>query len=261
MAEGERGEGIRDVVLFADTFNRYFEPENLEAAVEVLGRLGYRVAELLPAPGDGGRPLCCGRTFLSAGLVEEARAEARRLLVAAQPHVARGVPIVGLEPSCLLTLRDEFVSMLPGAETARLAAHALLFEEFLAGEAAAGRIPAQVAAWDGAVLLHGHCHQKAFGAMDAVRGALALVRGLRVDTVESSCCDMAGAFRYAADTYDVSTAMGELSLFPACRSAPPDAVIAADGFSCRHQIEHGSGRPARHVARVLRDAMAGVARD
>jgi FAD/FMN-containing dehydrogenase/Fe-S oxidoreductase len=256
-----REEGMREVALFADTFNRYFEPENLEAAVEVLGRLGYRVAELRPAPGDGDRPLCCGRTFLSAGLVEEARAEARRLLVAVRPHVERGVPIVGLEPSCLLTLRDEFVSMLPGGETARLAAGALLFEEFLAGEAATGGIPAQVAAWDGAVLLHGHCHQKAFGAMDAVRGALALVRGLRVHTVESSCCGMAGAFGYAADTYEVSTAMGELSLFPACRSAPPGAVIAADGFSCRHQIEHGSGRPAQHVARVLRDAMAGVARD
>jgi FAD/FMN-containing dehydrogenase/Fe-S oxidoreductase len=253
--------GGREVALFADTFNRYFEPENLDAAAEVLGRLGYRVAELQPAPGDGGRPLCCGRTFLSAGLVEEARAEARRFLAAARPHVERGVPVVGLEPSCLLTLRDEFVSMLPGGETARLAAGALLFEEFLAGESAAGRIPAQIAAWDGTVLLHGHCHQKAFGAMDAVRGALALVRGLRVDTVESSCCGMAGAFGYADDTYEVSTAMGELSLLPACRSAPPGAVIAADGFSCRHQIEHGSGRPARHVARVLRDAMTGVARD
>jgi FAD/FMN-containing dehydrogenase/Fe-S oxidoreductase len=257
----EQGQETREVALFADTFNRYFEPENLEAAVEVLSRLGYRVTELRPAPGDGSRPLCCGRTFLSAGLVEEARAEARRLFVAARPHVERGVAIVGLEPSCLLTLRDEFLSMLPGAEAARLAGRALLFEEFLVGEAAAGRIPAQIATWDRAVLLHGHCHQKAFGVMDAVRGALALVRGLRVDTVESSCCGMAGAFGYAADTYEVSTAMGELSLFPACRSAPPDAVIAADGFSCRHQIEHGSGRPARHVARVLRDAMAGVAQD
>ena len=211
----------REVALLADTFNRDFEPENLEAAVAVLGGLGYRVTELRALPGDGARPLCCGRTFLSAGLVEEARAEARRLLAAAAPSLARGVPIVGLEPSCLLTLRDELHAMLPGAESERLASRALLFEEFLAGEAAAGRIPSRIAERDGRVLLHGHCHQKAFGAMDAVRGALALVGGLRVETVESSCCGMAGAFGYGAETYDVSMAMGELSLLPAVRAAAP----------------------------------------
>src|SRR5262249_35430779 len=155
--------------------------------------------------------------------------------------VARGVPVVGLEPSCLLTLRDELLSMLPGPEADRLAARALLFEEFVAGEAAAARIPVRIAELDRKVVLHGHCHQKAFGAMDAVQRALALVGGLRVETVESSCCGMAGAFGYGRDTYDVSMAMGELSLLPACRSAAPDAIIAADGFSCRHQIEHGTG--------------------
>jgi Fe-S oxidoreductase len=257
-----RGEGtpnanaIREVALLADTFNRYFEPENLEAAVAVLGRLGYRVMELRSLPGDGTRPLCCGRTLLSAGLVDEARAEARRLLAAAAPFLARGVPIVGLEPSCLLTLRDEFQSMLPGAETGRLASQALLFEEFLAREAAAGRIPGRIAEREGRVLLHGHCHQKAFGAMDAVRDALALVGGLRVEIVESGCCGMAGAFGYGVDTYDVSMAMGELSLLPAVRGASSDTVVAADGFSCRHQIEHGSGRRARHVASVLHEAVS-----
>ena len=257
-----RGEGtpnagvVREVALFPDTFNRYFEPENLEAAVEVLGRLGYRVGELRPLPADGARPLCCGRTFLSAGLVEEARAEARRLLAAAGPALARGVPVVGLEPSCLLTLRDELPAMLPGAEAEALASRALLFEEFLAGEAAAGRIPRAIAQRDGRVLLHGHCHQKAFGAMDAVRGALALVEGLQVETVESSCCGMAGAFGYGAETYDVSLAMGELSLLPAVRGAAPETIVAADGFSCRHQIEHGTGRPARHVASILCKAMS-----
>jgi FAD/FMN-containing dehydrogenase/Fe-S oxidoreductase len=252
----QRGEGTREVLLLADTFNRYFEPENLEAAVEVLGRLGYRVAELRPLPADGARPLCCGRTFLSAGLVVEARAEARRLLAAAGPALARGVPIVGLEPSCLLTLRDELPAMLPGAEAEALASRAWLFEEFLAGEAAAGRIPRAIAQRDGRVLLHGHCHQKAFGAMDAVRGALALVEGLQVETVESSCCGMAGAFGYGAETYDVSLAMGELSLLPAVRGAAPETIVAADGFSCRHQIEHGTGRPARHVASILCKAMS-----
>jgi FAD/FMN-containing dehydrogenase/Fe-S oxidoreductase len=251
--------GMREVALLADTFNRYFEPENLEAAVAVFRRLGYRVAELQPAPGGGTRPLCCGRTFLSAGLVEEARVEARRLLAAAAPLLARGVAIVGLEPSCLLTLRDEFHAMLPGVEAERLASRALLFEEFLAGEAAAGHIPSRIAERDRRVLLHGHCHQKAFGAMDAVRGVLALVGGLQVETVESSCCGMAGAFGYGADTYDVSMAMGELTLLPAVRNAAPDAIIAADGFSCRHQIEHGTGRRPRHVACVLHEAMSGLA--
>jgi len=253
MPEEAWGEGTREVALFADTFNRYFEPENLNAAVEVLSRLGYRVTEL---QADGAaRPLCCGRTFLSAGLVDEARAEARRLLAAAMPLVERGVPIVGLEPSCLLTLRDEFLSMLPGTETERLAAHALLFEELLAGEAATGRIPARLAGREGRILLHGHCHQKAFGAMGAVEKALGFIAGLTVETVESSCCGMAGAFGYGADTSEVSMAMGELSLLPAVRKAGSDTTIAADGFSCRHQIYDGTGRRAWHVARILRHAM------
>ena len=205
---------------------------------------GLATASQSSPPSDGGRPLCCGRTFLSAGLVEEARAEARRLLAAAVPLAARGVPVVGLEPSCLLTLRDELGAMLPGAEADLLASRAVLFEEFLAGEAAAGRIPASIAEREGKVLLHGHCHQKAFGAMDAVRGALALCKGLSVETVDSSCCGMAGAFGYAAETYDISLRMGELALLPAVRQAPAEAVIAADGFSCRHQIA-ARHRPAR----------------
>ena len=256
LTPSQRGEGMREVALLADTFNRYFEPESLDAAADVLGRLGYRVTELRPLPGDGTRPLCCGRTFLSAGLVKEARAEARRLLAATGPHLARGVPIVGLEPSCLLTLRDEFHSMLPGGEADALASRALLLEEFLAGEAAAGRIPARIGEGEARVLLHGHCHQKAFGAMDAVRDTLALVGGLRVEMVESSCCGMAGAFGYGAETYDASLAMGELSLLPAVREAAPDTILAADGFSCRHQIEHGTGRRARHVARILCEVMS-----
>jgi len=253
--------GVRDVALFADTFNTYFEPENLDASVEVLRRLGYGV-RLLGAEGGGrgplprpARPLCCGRTFLSVGLVEEARAEARRVLAAATPLIDRGIAIVGLEPSCLLTLRDEFVSLLPGADAERLASHALLLEEFLAREAEAGRVAGPIGVCEGQLLLHGHCHQKAFGVMGAVQQTLALVHGLKVETVTSSCCGMAGAFGYAAETHDVSLAMGELSLLPALRKAPLQALIAADGFSCRHQIRDGTGRGALHVARVLRDAM------
>ena len=252
----EWGEGTREVALFADTFNTYFEPENLRDAVEVLNRLGYRVVTLRAA--NETRPLCCGRTFLSAGLVDEARAEAHRVLAAAAPYLAQGVPVVGLEPSCLLTLRDEFLSMLPGAETERLSGQALLLEEFLAREATAGRIARPIGRHPGKVVLHGHCHQKAFAAMGAVGETLALIEGLEVETVESSCCGMAGAFGYGADTYEVSLAMGELTLLPAVRRAAADAIIAADGFSCRHQIHDGTGRMPLHVARILRQAMTGT---
>ncbi len=244
---------IGEVALFADTFNTYFEPENLRDAVEVLSRLGYRVIPLRVE--SNSRPLCCGRTFLSAGLVDEARAEARRVLAAAAPYLARDVPVVGLEPSCLLTLRDEFLSILPGAETEQLSGQALLLEEFLAREATAGRIARPIGRRPGKVVLHGHCHQKAFAAMGAVGETLALIEGLEVETVESSCCGMAGAFGYGADTHEVSLAMGELTLLPAVRRAAPDTIIAADGFSCRHQIHDGTGRTPLHVARILRQAM------
>ena len=202
-----------DVVLLADTFNNYFEPENAVAALRVLEAAGHRVHVARAA--DGGRPLCCGRTFLSVGMVNEARYEARRLLDALLPYAARGVPVVGLEPSCLLTLRDELGAMFPGDEAAKLGANALLFEEFLAREANAGRLALELNALPGVkALLHGHCHQKAFGAMPAVERALKLVPGLAVETVESSCCGMAGAFGYEAKHYDVSMKMAEASLLP-----------------------------------------------
>ena len=244
------------MALFADTFNRYFEPDNLSAAVNVLSKLGYDVEILQPKPADGRRPLCCGRTFLSSGLVSEAKAEAERVLAAAAPYVSEGIPVVGLEPSCLLSLRDEFVAMLPGDETEKLAGQAFLFEEFLVREADAGRITGPIARHEGKVLLHGHCHQKAFGAMGSVTRALGLVEGLDTEVIETSCCGMAGNFGYQKETFDVSMAMAELSLLPAVRAAEPDTVLAADGFSCRHQIRDGTGRSARHVARILDEIIA-----
>jgi FAD/FMN-containing dehydrogenase/Fe-S oxidoreductase len=258
----------REVALFADTFNTYFEPDNLRDVADVLARLGYRV--VVPRPDDGPkwhyasvlmmgsakpRPLCCGRTFLAAGLVEEAKAEARRLIKALLPFAERGVPVVGLEPSCLLTLKDEMQGMGLGSEAAAIGEQARLFETFLAEEAGAGRISGPIARSDGTVLLHGHCHQKSFGAFDAVGKVLRLVDGLKVETVDSSCCGMAGAFGYRADTYEISMAMGELSLLPSVRKAAPETAIVADGFSCRHQIHDGTGRPARHAVRILAEAM------
>jgi Fe-S oxidoreductase len=244
-----------DVVLLVDTFNNYFEPENAHAALRVLEAAGCRVHVARAA--DGSRPLCCGRTFLAAGMVNEARAEAQRTSDALAPYVARSIPIVGLEPSCLFGLRDEFLSMLPGEASGALAMNAFLFEEYLAREADAGRLALKLkplAAQQ--ALLHGHCHQKAFGAMGAVERALALVPGLAVETIESSCCGMAGAFGYEARHYDVSMKMAEASLLPKIRAADSGTLVVADGTSCRHQIRDGAGRAAIHVARVLEMALA-----
>ena len=250
----DEGEREREVVLFADTFNRYFERENLEAAVSVLNYAGY--VTRLPKPLDGGRPLCCGRTFLSVGLVEEAKREAERTLAALAPYVERGVPVMGLEPSCLLGFRDEIPALIKSETARRLADSALLFEEFLAREAERGRFAPAFGEIGKRALLHGHCHQKSFGAMSAVEQVLAMVPGLAVEPVQSSCCGMAGSFGYGADTIDVSLAMGELSLLPAVRHADADTIIVADGTSCRQQIRDGTGRGAVHVARVLEMALA-----
>ena len=246
---------VREVVLLVDTFNNYFEPENARAALAVLRAAGYLVH--LPRALDGKRPLCCGRTFLAAGLVDEARIEAGRMIAALKPFIERGVPVIGLEPSCLLGLRDEFVSMLPGAESAALALNAMLFEEFLAREAVAGRLKLELKALpQKKALLHGHCHQKAFDVMPAVQRTLKLVPELEVEVIESSCCGMAGSFGYEAGHYDVSMKMAEASLLPKVRAAGADTLIVADGTSCRHQIHDGAQREALHVARVLQLALA-----
>ncbi|MGE3870521.1 MAG: (Fe-S)-binding protein, partial [Pseudorhodoplanes sp.] len=247
--------GEPDVILFADTFNRYFERENLDAALRVLAAGGYRVQVAAPADGPA-RPLCCGRTFLSVGSVAQARREAQRVLDALAPHLVRGIPVVGLEPSCILSFRDEVPAMIRGEASAKLAALALTFEEFIAREASAGRLKLPLAPFAARALLHGHCHQKSFDAMSPVRQTLALIPGLAVETVESSCCGMAGAFGYGKETIDLSLAMGELSLLPAVRAADADTVIVADGTSCRHQIHDGTGRGALHVARLLAMSLA-----
>ncbi len=246
----------RAVVLLVDTFNRYFEPENARAAERVLTRAGYRVVSPDPVRG---RPLCCGRTFLSAGLVEEARREASRMVATLAPYVAAGTPIVGLEPSCLLTLRDEFPAILPGAETRALAEHAQLFEEFVDSERAAGRFQLVLSPMAGrTVLLHGHCHQKAFGAVGAAMKTLQLIPGLSVETFDSTCCGMAGSFGYEVEHYEMSLKIGELGVLPRFRAAPSDTLLAANGTSCRHQIFDATGREARHLVRILDEASAGI---
>jgi Fe-S oxidoreductase len=249
VAGGHDGGGSGEVVLFADTFNRYFERETIDAALAVLAAGGYRVQ--IAQPANGGRPLCCGRTFLAIGHVAEAKREAERTLAALAPAIECGVPVIGLEPSCILGFRDEIPALLRSEAARRLADNSFLFEEFLAREAEAGRFAPAFGKLEKRALLHGHCHQKSFGAMAAIEQVLRLVPGLAVETIESSCCGMAGSFGYGADTIDVSLAMGELSLLPAVRSADADSLIVADGTSCRQQIRDGAGREAVHVARVL----------
>jgi FAD/FMN-containing dehydrogenase/Fe-S oxidoreductase len=247
-ARGGGGDG-KEVVLFADTFNRYFERENIDAALAVLSAGGYGVT--VAAPADSSRPLCCGRTFLAVGKVDEARREMERTLAALKPFAESDTPIIGLEPSCLFSFRDEIPSLLRTELARQVASRAMLFEEFLCDQAAAGKLDLPLAPTKKRALLHGHCHQKSFDTMPAVEAALKLIPDLEVEPIESSCCGMAGAFGYHADTIDVSRAMGELSLLPAVRKAPGDAIIVADGTSCRHQIRDGTSREAVHVARVL----------
>lgn len=246
--------GAPEVVLFVDTFNNYFESDNARAAYRVLQAAGYNV-HLAKAAGES-RPLCCGRTYLSAGLIDEAKQEAHRTMEALMPFVTRGVPVVGLEPSCLLTMRDEFLAYGFGEEAKKLAAQAMLFEEFLARETKEGRFKLDLKPLkEHTALVHGHCHQKAFDAVKPIHTVLGLIPSLKVQTIESSCCGMAGSFGYETEHYDVSMKMAELSLLPAVRAADKDTIIVADGTSCRHQIGDGSEREAIHVAKVLEAAL------
>jgi FAD/FMN-containing dehydrogenase/Fe-S oxidoreductase len=259
---------LADVVLFVDTFTRWFEPEVARAALRVLDAGGWVVEAARAAPvvrhGDGRvsirsplrpRPLCCGRTFLAAGMLDEAREEVRRTVFALAPYARAGTAIVGLEPSCLYTLRDEALSLYPDETAALVASRAMLLEEFLDREWSAGReLPVEAPRQDvpsRPILVHGHCHQKAFGGYAATLGLLARLPGVRVAPVESSCCGMAGAFGYHTEHYEISMRMGELALFPALREAHPNATIVADGTSCRAQIADGTGRRAVHAAVVI----------
>jgi len=233
-------------ILFVDTFNGVFEVEIAHAAARVLRSAGYVVHTLRRDRGH----YCCGRTFLSVGMVREAKARASELIDALAPFARAGVPIVGLEPSCLLGLRDEALVMRLGEPATIVARQAMLFEEFIARELRAGRFALELNPAAAPILVHGHCHQKAFGAMESVLGVLALIPGASPRAIEGSCCGMAGAFGYEAEHYDMSVRMGEVSLLPAVR-ADSGATVVADGTSCRRQIFDGTGREATHVAVLL----------
>ena len=246
------------VALFVDTMSRHYAPEIPAAAVQVLTAAGYRVEVLEPGADDPEprRSLCCGRTYLSNGLVEAARAEAKRVLAAVRPALAAGIPVVGLEPACLYALKDDFYSLALGEEVARLARQCYMFEEFLMREKERRGFELKLKPLDlPRALLHGHCHQKAFGATKSLRKVLGWIPGFEFELVEASCCGMGGSFGYEAEHDGMSRRMAEVSLLPAIRQAP-EAPILADGFSCRHQIEDGTGRKPMHIAVLLQKALA-----
>jgi Fe-S oxidoreductase/FAD/FMN-containing dehydrogenase len=234
--------GAPEVLLFPDTFNNFFEPEVAIAAVEVIERAGFRVT--IPP-----RDLCCGRPLYEAGMADAAR---RRLLDAMEtlaPFVDRGAAIVGLEPSCILSFRDELPAMFPRSSDARkLAGAATLLDEFLAAKAP-GFAPPEL---QGRALVHGHCHQKALAGIANELTLLKKAPGLTVEAPDAGCCGMAGAFGYDDRRFDISRAIGERVLLPAVRESAPETLIIADGFACRAQIrQFCRGRRPLHLAQAL----------
>jgi glycerol-3-phosphate dehydrogenase subunit C len=252
------GDAKPEVLLLVDTFTRHFEPDVAEAAEEVLRAGGYRVHVAGPDTGtpEPARPLCCGRTYLAQGMIDEARAEVKRLADAVLPHVQAGRVLVGLEASCVLGLRDDAQALGLGETVATVGRQVLLFEEFIAKETMAKRLHLPLEPLAGnETLVHGHCHQKAVGAMKAMRRVLKLIPDHDFSMIDAGCCGMAGTFGLEAEHAQTATAMAEQALMPALRDRPTARVVA-NGFSCRQQMRaHGDVR-ARHLAVLLRSALA-----
>ena len=239
-------EAGREVILFPDTFTNFLEPEVGIAAVNVLERAGFRVS--IP-----GRDLCCGRPLYDQGMLDRARGLLEIAMRALAPAAERGAAVVGLEPSCILTFRDELLKFFPNEARAKtLASRAMMLDEFLAREApdfAAGSLP-------GRVVLHGHCHQKAISGIETEAKLLARIDGAQVEVLEAGCCGMAGAFGYDHEHYDVSTAIAERVLVPKLRDTTAQTIIVSDGFSCRSQIRHFCPeRKPMHLAQILAMAL------
>jgi Fe-S oxidoreductase len=258
------------VVLLIDTFFRNYKPHTVEAALDVLERAGYRVITTDMAYGHNdpenttvSKPVCCGRTYIAHGMIDQARAKARDMLDLLKPHAEAGHRIIGLEPACLLAIRDDYLFLGLGEDAETVSAQALLFEEFIAREAQAGRFTLQflpLPDLKAPVLIHGHCHQKAVGAMKSMRKALKMVPELKFELVESSCCGMAGSFGIEQEHADISLQMAEQDLFPRLREQP-ESIIVANGFSCQHQIQDGLDRSSLHIAELLQQALPATAPD
>ncbi len=235
------------VALFNDTFMNYNYPEIGIAAVEVLEAAGYRV-QLANAE-------CCGRPMISKGMLDEAASFARYNVDRLYPFADQGVPIIGCEPSCLLTFRDEYPEFCRDHRAAKVAEHSYLIDEFLAMLHEKGELDLEFTDVEKKVLFQGHCHQKSLVGTGPSMAALRLPPGYQVELINSGCCGMAGSFGFEQEHYDISMAIGEQVLFPTIRDRGEDWEVAVMGISCRQQVEHGTGRPARHLVEVLRDAL------
>lgn len=256
LASNADGKGV---VLLADTFNAYFEDENLQAALKVLKAAGYRVhipskqskkQSQAAKANTCSKEFCCGRTYFAAGMVDKAKETLGELVDHLAPYAEKHIPIIGLEPSCLFTLKDEALVMGFGERAVSVSKKAQLLEEFLASESRAGKLKLNLKAADKSVLFHGHCHQKSFATVTPAMELLKLIPNAEPKLIESSCCGMAGSFGYEAEHIEVSKQMAEASLLPSIRKSP-DSWVVADGTSCRHQIADGTQREAMHIARIL----------
>ena len=252
LAEAARtGSSAPEVLLWADTFNNYFLPSTAKAAVEVLETAGYRV--LVPQAN-----LCCGRPLYDFGMLDRAESLLLEILDQLEPEIEAGIPVVGLEPSCVAVFRDELINLFPHDARAQvLSKQTFLLSEFLERNATPG-VP--LPQFNRKALLHGHCHHKSIMKMTAEESLLQRL-GVNFQSPAPGCCGMAGSFGFEHDKYEVSAAIGELELLPAVRSAPNDWLIIADGFSCREQIAQGTGRHALHIAEVLQMALQPSALD
>ena len=234
-----------EVLLWADTFNNYFLPQTARAAVEVLETAGFRV--LVPRAN-----LCCGRPLYDFGMLDRAERLLLEILDQLEPEIEAGIPVVGLEPSCIAVFRDELVNLFPhDARAQALSKQTFLLSEFLEQRLGANAVLPQL---NRKALLHGHCHHKSIMKMTAEESLLHRL-GVNFQSPAPGCCGMAGSFGFHDEHYQVSAAIGELELLPAVRSAPADWLIVADGFSCREQIAQGTGRHALHLAEVLQMAL------
>jgi FAD/FMN-containing dehydrogenase/Fe-S oxidoreductase len=235
------------VVLFHDTFLEYNCPEVGRAATLLLEEAGFAV-ELVARK-------CCGRPAISKGLLDQARRDAQYNIALLLPYARQGIPIVGIEPSCILTLREDYRDLLPGADAATVAEQALTIDEFLYQLHQRHELDLVFTDTPKRLLLHGHCHQKALVGTTPTLTVLRLPPGYTVQEIASGCCGMAGAFGYEAEHYGVSMTIGSQRLFPAVEAAAPEVDIVADGISCRQQIQHATGRQARHMVEVLWEAV------
>jgi Fe-S oxidoreductase len=237
----------RRVVLFHDCFMNYNYPEIGKAAVRLLEAAGFEI--ILP------EKRCCGRPMISKGMLREAREHAIYNIDRLAEYTEHEVPVVGCEPSCILTFRDEYPDMIPGERAESVASHSFMIDEFLNRLTEKGELNLSLVEIPGTILFHGHCHQKALIGTTPTLNMLRMIPGSTIEEIDSGCCGMAGAFGYEKEHYEISLEIGKRRLFKTIQERGEGAEIVAQGASCRQQIGHGTGRKAKHPVEVLAEAL------